>query len=162
MNTKHFLVGLILTLTLVGCARSSVPGPIGTPAPSPLISPLAVPDVYITYQRSGGFVGANDTWTIDPQGKVIHQGSGTSTQLTSDQLTELTVAIRSANFTAFADSYIPKDTCCDRYEYAITITLNDHFKTVRTSDASPTAPMELTQLVDTLNRLVPSPGPAAQ
>jgi hypothetical protein len=154
MTTKHLLVGLILTFALVGCVRSVVPGPIGTPASSPLTSPPAVSEISVTYQRSGGLVGANDTWTIDPQGKVTHQGSGASAQLTAAQLVELITAIRAANFIELQDSYVPKDTCCDRYEYTIIITTNGQSNTVRTIDASPTAPRELTQLVDILNRLV--------
>ena len=69
-------------------------------------------------------------------------------------MAELAAAIRAANFMELQDSYLPKDTCCDRYEYTITISTNGQSKTVRTIDASPTAPPELTQLVDTLNRLV--------
>jgi hypothetical protein len=162
MTTKHLLVGLMLTLALAGCARSVVPSPIETPAPTPLTSPPAVSAVTITYQRSGGFVGSNDTWIIDSQGTVIHQGSGISTQLTEAQMVGLADAVRAADFMALEDSYVPKDTCCDRYEYTITIAANGQPKTVRTIDASPTAPLELTQLVDALNRLMPAPGPAAQ
>jgi hypothetical protein len=162
MTTKHLLVGLIFTLALGSCARSVVPSPIATPAPSPLASPQAVSEISVIYQRSGGFAGANDTWTIDPQGKVTHQGSGTSSQLTLAQRAELASAIRAANFMALEDSYVPQDTCCDRYEYTMTITANGQSKAVRTIDASPTAPPELTQLVDTLNRLVPPPRPASQ
>jgi hypothetical protein len=49
---------------------------------------------------------------------------------------------------------VPRDTCCDRYLYEITVTLGGQSKTVRTIDAAPAAPAELTQLIDTLNRLV--------
>ena len=77
-------------------------------------------------------------------------------------MAELTDAVRAADFMALEDSYVPKDTCCDRYEYTITIAANGQPKTVHTIDASPTAPPELTQLVDALNRLVPAPVPATQ
>jgi len=162
MNTKNFLIGLILTLTLVGCARSVVPSPIATPAPSPLVTPPAVSEISITYQRSGGLVGAHDTWLIDPQGKVSSPGSGAAAQLTSAQMAELIAAIRLANFMTLQDSYLPQDTCCDRYEYIVTITVNGQSKTVRTIDASPTAPPALTHLINTLTRLVTVPAPADQ
>lgn len=77
-------------------------------------------------------------------------------------MAELTAAIRAANFMALQDSYLPKDTCCDRYEYTITISANGQSKTVRTIDGAPVAPPELIQLVDTLNRLVTALAPAAQ
>jgi hypothetical protein len=162
MNTKHFLVGLILTLTLAGCARSVVPSPIATPAPSPLATPPAVSEISITYQRNGGLMGVHDTWMINPQGKVSSPGSGATVQLTSAQMAELIAAIRLANFTALQDSYLPQDTCCDRYEYTVTITVDGRSKTVRTIDASPTAPPALTQLINTLTRLVTVPAPIGQ
>jgi len=76
-------------------------------------------------------------------------------------MAELTAAVRAANFMSLEDSYVPKDSCCDRYLYEITVTIGGHSKTVRTIDASPTAPAELTQLVDTLNQLVATPSPGA-
>ena len=119
-------------------------------------------EVFVTYQRSGGLMGAHDTWLIDSQGKVSTPGSGAAAQLTSTQMAELIAAIRLANFTALQDSYLPKDTCCDRYEYTVTITINGQSKTVHTIDASPTAPPELTQLINTLTRLVTVPAPVDQ
>ena len=162
MTAKHFLISLILTLALVSCTRSMAPGAIGTSAPSPLATPPAVSEISITYQRNGGLVGAHDTWIIDPQGKVSSPGSGAAAQLTSAQMAELTAAIRLANFTALQDSYLPKDTCCDRYEHTVTITINGQSKTVHTIDASTTAPPELTQLINTLTRLVTVPAPVDQ
>ena len=108
------------------------------------------------YHRSGGFAGTDDTWSMAADGTVAHQGQtiGTPEQLTATQMTELTAAIRAANFMSLENSYVPKDTCCDRYLYEITVTLGGQSRTVRTIDASPTAPVELMYLIDTLNRLV--------
>jgi len=71
-------------------------------------------------------------------------------------------AVRAADFMALEDSYVPKDTCCDRYEYTITIVANSQPKTVRTIDISPTAPPGLIQLVAALNGLVSAPGLVSQ
>jgi hypothetical protein len=79
---------------------------------------------------------------------------GTPEQLSPAQMAELTAAIRAANFMSLEDSYVPQNTCCDRYMYEITVTLGGQSKTVSTIDASPTAPAELTQLIDTLNGLL--------
>jgi len=108
------------------------------------------------YHRSGGFAGADDTWSMAADGTVSHQGqtTGTPEQLTATQMAELTAAVRVANFMSLENSYVPKDTCCDRYLYEITVTLGGQSRTVRTIDAAPTAPAALTQLIDTLNRLV--------
>jgi len=77
-------------------------------------------------------------------------------------MAELAAAIHAADFMALQDSFLSKDTCCDRYEYTITITANGQSKTVRTIDASPVAPPKLTQLIDALNLLVTLPAPADQ
>ena len=159
MTKSLFLISLTLTFILAACAPTTQPVPIATSGPSPLTSPLGAPQVIsVTYHRSGGIAGADDTWQISADGKVSHQGqtAGAPRQLTTTQMSDLTAAIRAANFMSLADSYVPQDTCCDRYLYEITVMLDGQSKTVRTIDASPTAPAELTSLVDTLNRLVSS------
>ncbi len=150
-------IGLVLVLMLTACAPAVQPAPMATSGPSPLTTPPgALQGISVTYRRSGGLAGTDDTWQIFADGKVMHQGqiAGTPPQLTEAQMTELTAAIRAANFMSLADSYVPQNTCCDRYLYEITVTLDGQSKTVQTIDASPTAPAELTRLVDTLNRLV--------
>ena len=166
--TKSLLwTSLVVALMLAACAPTTMPAPIATRGPSPLASPLAgqaaSQEISITYHRSGGFAGTDDTWTLSADGAVSHQGQppGTPEQLTAAQKAELSAAVRDTNFMSLEDSYVPQDTCCDRYLYEITVTIDGHSKTVRTADASPTAPAELTRLVDTLNRLVAARSPAA-
>ena len=154
MAKSFILMSLAVVLTLAACAPLTTPPPIATSGPSPEASQ----GISITYHRSGGIAGTDDTWIISADGTVSHQGStmGAPAQLTAAQMAELTTAIRAANFMSLEDSYVPENTCCDRYLYEITVTVNGQSKTVQTIDASPTAPAELTQLVDTLNQLVTS------
>ena len=167
MTKSLLLTSLVLAFMLGACAPTTMPAPIATHGPSPSASPpegqAASQEISISYHRSGGFAGTDDTWTISADGAVSHQGQtpGTPEQLTAAQMAELTAAIRAANFMSLEDSYVPKDSCCDRYLYEITVTIGGHSKTVRTIDASPTAPAELTRLIDTLNRLVAAPSPAS-
>ncbi len=166
--TKGLLLTIfVLVFVLGACAPTTLPAAVATLGPSPLASTLeggaAAQQISVTYHRSGGLAGRDDTWTISADGTVSHQGqtTGTPQQLTPAQMAELAAAIRAANFMSLEDSYVPQDTCCDRYQYEITVTIGGHPKTVRTIDASPTAPAELTGLVDTLNRLVATPAPGA-
>ena len=164
MAKSLFWVSLVLGLVLAACAPAVLPTPIATPGLSPLVSPLVSPleppigppGISLIYHRSGGLAGTDDTWKISSDGTVAHQGqtAGTPQQLTTVQMAELLAAIRAANFMSLEDSYVPQNTCCDRYMYEITVTLGGQSKTVSTIDASPTAPNELTQLIDTLNRLL--------
>jgi hypothetical protein len=162
MITKHLLLGVIVILVLAGCAPLGAPGPIETSVPTPGASPQTVSDFYITYHRSGGLIGSNDTWTITLQGKLSQQGSGASSQLTAAQMDELAAAIRDARFMELQNSFQDKNTCCDRYEYTITVTTNGQSKTVRTVDGSPIAPPTLMHLIDILNQLVAAPTSEAQ
>ena len=167
MTKSLCLTSLVLAFMLGACAPTTMPAPNATRGPSPLASPLeeqaASAEISVSYHRSGGFSGADDTWTIAADGAVSHQGQTPRTpeQLTTAQMAELAAAIRAADFMSLEDSYMPQETCCDRYLYEITVTIGGHSKTVRTIDASPTAPAGLTRLVDTLNRLVAMPSPAA-
>ena len=157
MTKSLFMISLALAFMLTACASTTQPAPMTTPSLSPLTSPPRTPqEISVTYRRSGGLAGTDDTWKISGDGQVVHQGqaAGTPQQLSGAQMTELTAAIRAANFMSLADSYVPQATCCDRYLYEITVTLNGQSKTVQTIDGSPTAPAELNQLVATLNRLV--------
>jgi hypothetical protein len=167
MTKSLLLTSFVFACLLAACAPTTLPSPIATRGPSPLASPLkgqgTAQEITVSYHRSGGFAGTDDTWTITADGAVSHQGpaAGTPQQLTTAHMAELTAAIYAANFLTLEDSYVPQDTCCDRYQYEITVMIGGHSKTVRTIDASPTAPAELTQLVETLNRLVATPSPAA-
>jgi hypothetical protein len=164
MQKKPLLLGLVV-LSLVACAPAGTPSPTATQGPAPLNSPLeelpASQEISIVYHRSGGFAGTDDTWKISVNGMMSYQGqtAGTPEQLTTEQWAELTAAVHAANFMALDESYVPKNTCCDRYLYEITVTMGGQSKTVRTIDASPTAPVELTQLIGLLNRMVATPSP---
>ncbi len=172
MAKSLFWVSFVLGLALAACAPAALPLPIATPGSTPVTSPMATPGqsplasplepqpapqgISIIYHRSGGVAGTDDTWKISLDGTVAHQGqtAGTPEQLATAQMAELTAALRAANFMSLEDTYVPQNTCCDRYTYEITVTLGSQSKTVTTIDASPTAPAELTQLIDTLNRLL--------
>ena len=160
MAKSLLLISIALALTLVACAPTTAPAPSITRSPSPPASPSVTAtisqELSVVYHRSGGFAGTDDTWSMAADGTVSHQGqtTGTPEQLTATQMAELTAAVRAANFMSLENSYVPKDTCCDRYLYEITVTLGGQSRTVRTIDASPTAPAELMHLIDTLNRLV--------
>jgi hypothetical protein len=141
----------LILIGLAGCASLVQSGV------SPLASPLAAPTgVILRYQRTGGFGGFDETWVIDAGGRVTHsgRGPGADRQLTPDQVSQLIGAIRAANPASLKASYIPKNTCCDRFTHALTITLDGLTGTVLTLDAAPDEPPGLTGLLSTLNSLL--------
>ncbi len=148
---KHVLKWswFITLIALVGCAQLVAPAP----TQSPLASPLTTNDLLIRYHRSGGFGGFDDTWIIHADGRVEYVGKAaqSSKQLNPAQLSTLLAAVRASNFTALSESYVGQNTCCDRFMYEITITLDGQTKTVRTIDAADNQPLELTNLLAALN-----------
>jgi hypothetical protein len=90
---------------------------------------------------------------IAADGRVTYngRGAGEARQLSSEQTDALLTAVRAADFMSLDESYVPEDTCCDRFLYEITVTFAGQTKTVRTIDAAPDQPEGLTQLIDALN-----------
>ena len=145
------IIGVLIFIGLAGCANLVQPGA------SPLMSPLAAPTgVILQYQRTGGIGGFDETWLIDASGRVTHtgRGPGADGQLTPDQVTQLIGAIRAANRADLKASYMPANTCCDRFTHSLTITLDGLTRTVLTLDAAPDEPAALTHLLATLNGLL--------
>lgn len=150
---KYVLRGwLVFALLLAGCATLTEPGPTTSPVASPVMTP-APTEVVITFHRSGGFSGRDETWQVYGDGRVTYVGNGTGQdgQLAPDRLAALIEAARAARFDQLQDSYVPANTCCDRFFYDLTITLDGRTKTVHTIDAAPDQPAALTQLLNTLN-----------
>lgn len=146
---QRSLIGVLILIGLAGCANLVQPGV------SPLVSPVSN-GVILRYQRVGGMGGFDETWTIESSGRVTHtgRGSGTDRQLTPDQMTQLIAALRAAKQADLKDSYIPENTCCDRFTHTLTITLDGLTQTVMTLDAVPDEPPALTNLLATLGDLL--------
>jgi hypothetical protein len=138
------LVYGLLVIALVSCAAS------------PTLTPPNSTDPIVVYHRSGGFGGFDETWTIYADGRIDHtgRGAGSTGQLTADRIDSLIAQIRSIDLTSIKDSYVGINTCCDRFIYEITITLDGKTKSIKTIDGAQDEPTALTQLLTTLNDLL--------
>ena len=144
-NRLKLIYGLIV-MGVVACA----------PAATPTATPPAPSGLLIQYERSGGIGGFNETWSIYADGRVEHsgRGSGRALQLSPDQIATLVAAMRAANFTSWKESYVPLNSCCDRFMYVMTLTLDGQTKTVRTLDAAPDEPPTLTAVLSAINAIL--------
>lgn len=138
----NLLFGVAL-LVLVGCAAA------------PTLTPPNSQDPIVVYHRSGGFAGVDETWSIYADGRVQYAGRGTGStgQLTADQLSSLFATLRSIDFTSIKDSYIGADTCCDRFIYELTINLDGKTKSIKTIDAAEGEPAALTTLLNAISAI---------
>jgi hypothetical protein len=137
------------TPTVEPTATESAPAPMATPT-----SPAApAHTLLIQYHRSGGIAGLDETWLFYADGVVDHagRGQGRATQLSASQLAALMAVVRSPEVAALKESYVPANTCCDRFLHEITLTLDGQTKSVRTLDAAPDQPPALTSLLEAIN-----------
>lgn len=109
-------------------------------------------DAAIVFHRSGGIAGLDEQWLVYADGRI--EGPDDKQQVDPEQVQALLDMITANNFFALDDSYIPLDTCCDRFTYAITVQLGDNVKTVRTIDQVPEQPQQLTRILTAVNTLL--------
>ncbi len=154
MSTLRKWIFLLAMVGLAACAPAATQSP-ATPTVPPTHT-LPGDSLFIRYHRSGGIAGVDETWLIYTSGRVEHSGRGFGhpVQLSASQLASLTAAAQSPEVAALKDSYVPADTCCDRFLHEIALTLDGQTKTVRTLDAAPDEPPALTNLLNVLNTVL--------
>lgn len=107
----------------------------------------------IVYDRSGGFAGKSEGWTIYADGRVV-SSNGKSGQVSPEEVAGLLRQVDAAGFFSWRDSYLPKNTCCDRFTDKLTVRTVGQTKTVTTVDAASEEPTELGTILDQVSRLV--------
>ena len=110
-------------------------------------------DATIVLHRSGGFAGVDEQWLMYADGQ-IEGPEGEQQQVEPEQVQAVLEIITTNNFFALDDSYVPLDSCCDRFSYALTVQLHNNQKTVRTIDDAPEQPQQLTQVLNAVNALL--------
>ena len=110
----------------------------------------------ITFQRNGGFAGVSEQWIIFLDGHIENL-EGERQQVDSEDMHTLFEIIQAEGFFELADSYVPLDTCCDRFTYTISVSIGDKNKSVSTIDASPTQPAQLQNIIRAINDLLFTP-----
>jgi hypothetical protein len=116
------------------------------------ITPLSQ-EAAIVYQRSGGIAGKAESWTIYPDGRVVAY-DGRKWQVSPQRVDQVLSDLNSLDFFALQSRYMPKQTCCDRFTYELTVRYGDQVHQVTTMDGSSTAPPELWRAIQAINDLI--------
>jgi hypothetical protein len=82
---------------------------------------------------TGGVAGIDDTWTLADDG-IVTRPDGTLAVADPADLAVLAAAIADARFFSLDDEYLPEDTCCDRFEYRVSLAQGERSHTVVTID----------------------------
>ena len=143
----------IIFLILLAACSSETGTPVAVPtiptapteAPGKPEAPGGTADV-IRFTRSGGFAGLDEEWVVTSDGVVSLNGEAKAT-VTETQLDQLLVEVEGLGFFEMQNTYLPQDTCCDKFSYTLTIVADGQKNTVSTIDAAEDAPAELWEII---------------
>jgi hypothetical protein len=150
MSSLQKCICFLALIGLAACMPATVESPTATPAQG---TPAPAGGLFIRYHRSGGIAGVDETWLFYADGRVQYsgRGQGHALQLSANQIDTLMAAARSPEVAALKESYVPANTCCDRFLHEITLVIDGQTKTVSTLDAAPDEPPALTNLLDAID-----------
>lgn len=170
MFAKNLALIAFVLLLLAGCATlpldASTPGGGTVPAPptSPSMPGSSVPDpgelpqdmppdAVLVYHRSGGIAGIDEVWTINSDGRITKDRGG-EWQAPAEQVTALLQAIDELGFFNMQASYMPADTCCDRFSYELAVRNEGQERQVITMDGAPGTPEAFWQILTEVQRFL--------
>lgn len=138
MRIRLLTVITVLTLAVVACGDPDAGAPTTTGA------------IGLTgsIQRSGGFAGLDETWTLEADGTVFGP-DGSTGQLDAAAMADLAAAVAAAGFFDLDPEYLPADPCCDRFAYRVTLSDGTRSHSVVTMDGA-AAPEALFTLIQVL------------
>ncbi len=120
-------------------------------------------ELAITLHRSGGFAGLDETWHIGTDGWLRDGQNEALSQVSDETLAALAAQVDQADFFNLAPEYLPKDTCCDRFFYTVTVNDGSRTHAVNTIDDAPNAPDGLWMLISAIMTAVnETPSPTEQ
>ncbi len=140
---RRVWIGLLLGAVLLSaCAQNT---------PTPTVPPEK--QVVVIYERSGGIAGRSERWLIYSDGSIV-DAQGQGVQVSVDEVNALLTRISNAGFFSWAESYLPKDPCCDRYTHKLTVMADGKSHSVTTLDGTSGAPPELWTILEAVQQLV--------
>ncbi len=157
MNSNARLVFLVflISLFLSGCTVETAHAPEDGLTETPTIAPTATfsPNTAVIFKRTGGLAGLNEGWTIYTDGR-IETNSSIQPELSAEEVEQLLSSLEATGFFELEGSYLPDDTCCDRFFYEITAFQDGRFHIITTLEATPDMPEALQQTLRLLQTLL--------
>jgi hypothetical protein len=140
------LVGIVFLFLLAGCTVQTAHAPeaqaeaTATPAPTATYEP----NTAVIFKRSGGIAGVDEQWVLFLDGR-IQTSNSIQPQLSAEEVNQLLDSLETVGFFELNNSYLPEDSCCDRFLYEITALQNSTFHSVTTLENTPDMPEPLQQ-----------------
>lgn len=140
------LLGFLVLLLLSGCAVETAHAPEAAVEATATAVPTAThtPNTAVIFKRSGGLAGVNEEWVLFVDGR-IETNTTIQPQLSAEDVSQLLNSLETVGFFQLNNSYLPEDTCCDRFLYEITVLQTSTFHTVTSLENTPDMPESLQQ-----------------
>ena len=155
---KKFL--LVLAMGLCACAGNAPPP---TPAPSPTaITPDSYAGAVMTLTRKGGFIGANEGWTIYPDGKIVTRAN---VEMRADpaKTAALFAAVEKVKFFTLPDyGHAEPLMCADCFEITIKVTTPAKTNSITTYEVTHGVPQTYKEMQAMVLDLVKTAGGATK
>ena len=154
-KAQLFLWGILIVLALTGCSVETAHAPETQiePTSTAVPTPTNAPNTAVVFKRSGGLAGLNEQWTVFTNGR-IETNTTIEPQLSDEQVSHLLSSLESAGFFELDTTYLPEDTCCERYLYEITAVQDTTFHSVTTLENTPDMPEALQQSLRLIQNLL--------
>ena len=148
IKTELVMFSIVVLLLLSGCVAETAYAPEAETGGTATAVPTATfaSNTAVIFKRTGGIADLNEEWTIFADGR-IETNSAIKPQLSSEQVSQLLNSLESAGFFSLDNSYLPEDSCCDRFLYEVTAVNNTTYHTVTTLENTPDMPEALQQTV---------------
>jgi hypothetical protein len=128
-----------------------------TPSPEKAAMALEAEPV-IVFQRSGGFAGVSEQWSIYASGKISKQG-GEDLTVDPAKVTALMEALQTAGFYDMKASSgkTVLSNCKDCFTYQLTVTGAEKANTITFQEGAKDIPEAILNIMNQINDLVASP-----
>jgi hypothetical protein len=149
------IILLLAIVALTGCSSpqistESLPGETKRPDEA---SGETGTDLLIVLKQSGGFAGVDESWRISADGRIL-ASDGKASQASTDAIRAAVDELDSLGFFELNSSYVPLDTCCDRFTYQLSVTVDGKSHTVTALEGAQETPEEFWKAIDIVNSLL--------
>ena len=97
----------------------------------------------------------DESWRISADGRIM-ASDGKDSQVSSDAIRAAVDDLDSLGFFAMSSSYMPLDTCCDRFTYQLSVTVDGKSHTVTALEGAQETPEDFWKAIDIVNSLLTS------
>ena len=148
-------IAAILSLAVLFLAGCASPQPAAATPPAENSPAGTDQEINILLRKTGGFAGVDESWEVASDGHIT-TSEGESAQVSAAELSRTVSELEELGFFDLQASYVPHDTCCDRFTYQLEVTVNGKPHSVTVLEATPGTPDGFWQALDVVNSLLVS------